>query len=137
MTFLPFPPASFSLAISDCCVPVGRSAADCGSRCRARLHAWREGADRRRVNAAPDDLARDVAATVPATFGIQRFSLTQLAARTGARRSRRRGGDAQTPLSAEAVATRAVFDATVTERCATLRPWPPRPDFPGARAHAA
>ena len=32
--------------------------------------------------AAADDLARSVAATMPATFGAERFSLTQLAART-------------------------------------------------------
>ena len=34
---------------------------------------------------AADDLARAVAATLPATFGLQRVSLTQLAARSRSR----------------------------------------------------
>jgi CRISPR/Cas system-associated exonuclease Cas4 (RecB family) len=61
---------------------------------------------------AADDLARQIAATRAATFGVQRLSLTQLAARSaivalaGARLA------PGSHLGAEAVATRVVFDAT-------------------------
>ena len=60
---------------------------------------------------AADDLARAVALQSGATFGITRFSLTELAARAAAERladGRRVPG---TQAGAEAIAARAVFDA--------------------------
>src|SRR5439155_1658767 len=60
---------------------------------------------------AADDLARAVAKRAKATFGLTRFSLTELAARVAAGRltgARRAPG---TQAGAEAIATRAVFDA--------------------------
>src|SRR5438309_5060929 len=61
---------------------------------------------------AADDFARSLARTRGATFGLHRFSLTELAARAaavGAEGVRRARG---TQAGAEAVAARAVFEAT-------------------------
>ena len=77
---------------------------------------------------AADDLARQVAASVPATFGLQRLSLTQLAAKTAIVALAADGVTPSTWLGAEAVATRAVFDAT---REATLRYFAPVATMPG------
>src|SRR3989442_7153409 len=60
---------------------------------------------------AADDLARSLARRAGATFGLTRFSLTELAARAAATRvaaARRLPGS---QAGAEAVAARAVFDA--------------------------
>src|SRR5262245_18651678 len=65
---------------------------------------------------AADDFARDVAAGVPATFGIQRLSLTQLAARSAMLALANEGVAPSTWLGAEAVAARAVFDAQHEDR---------------------
>src|SRR5262245_58035173 len=65
-------------------VVVASSAADRLSRARDFLAAVSPGTRVLIVGAsrgAADDLARDLAAKAPATFGIQRLSLTQLAAR--------------------------------------------------------
>src|SRR6185436_11431725 len=59
---------------------------------------------------AADDLAREVARRVGATFGILRFSLTELAARSSADASVRRAPGTQ--AANEAMAARATFDAT-------------------------
>lgn len=77
---------------------------------------------------AADDLIREVAATVPATFGIQRLSLTQLAARTALVALAADGTTPSTWLGAEAIATRAVFDAT---RDGALRYFAPVAATPG------
>jgi ATP-dependent helicase/nuclease subunit B len=61
---------------------------------------------------AADDLARDAAATVPATFGLQRLSLTQLAAKTAILTLASEGLTSSTWLGTEAVAARVAFDAT-------------------------
>ena len=61
---------------------------------------------------AADDLARAVALSRPASFGIQRLSLTQFAARSAVVALAAEGVAPSTWLGAEAVATRAVFDAT-------------------------
>jgi ATP-dependent helicase/nuclease subunit B len=61
---------------------------------------------------AADDLAREVAATVPATFGLQRLSLTQLAAKTAILTLASEGLTSSTWLGTEAVAARVAFDAT-------------------------
>jgi CRISPR/Cas system-associated exonuclease Cas4 (RecB family) len=83
---------------------------------------------------AADDLARRVAADAPATFGIQRLSVTQLAARSALLALAADGITSSTRLGAEAVAARAAFDAT---RAAALRYFAPvagTPGFPRALA---
>jgi CRISPR/Cas system-associated exonuclease Cas4 (RecB family) len=83
---------------------------------------------------AADDLAREAAASSAATFGIQRFSLTQFAARTAIVAL---AGESVTPstwLGAEAVSARVTFDA---RREGTLRYFTPvsgSPGFPRALA---
>ena len=61
---------------------------------------------------AADDLARRIARERGATFGLARFSLTQLAARLAATRLAGRGIAPSTALGAEAVSARAAFHAT-------------------------
>lgn len=60
---------------------------------------------------AADDLARRVALSRPATFGIERLSLTQLAARSAIAGLASSGVVPSTALGADAVATRVVFEA--------------------------
>jgi ATP-dependent helicase/nuclease subunit B len=60
---------------------------------------------------AADDLARRIALARPATLGLSRFSLTQLAARLAAAALAGRGVAPATSLGAEAVAARVAFDA--------------------------
>ena len=79
---------------------------------------------------AADDLVREVAATVPATFGIQRLNLTQLAARTALVALAADRDAPSTWLGAEAVATRAVFDATRDGRLRYFAPVAATPGFP-------
>ena len=61
---------------------------------------------------AADDLVRGVAASVPATFGLQRLSLTQFAAKTAILTLASEGLSSSTWLGTEAVAARVAFDAT-------------------------
>src|SRR5690349_2047918 len=61
---------------------------------------------------AADDFARELAIQSGATFGLHRFSLTQLAARVGAVRLASSGESPATALGLEAVAARALFDAS-------------------------
>src|SRR4030095_8850827 len=61
---------------------------------------------------AADDLARRVAVDAPATFGIQRLSFTQRAAGSALMALAADGATSSTRLGTEAVAARAVFDAT-------------------------
>jgi CRISPR/Cas system-associated exonuclease Cas4 (RecB family) len=83
---------------------------------------------------AADDLARSVALGARATFGIQRLSLTQLAARSAILTLAREGMAPSTRLGAEAVAARVAFDAT---RAQSLRYFAAVADTPGfARAVA-
>jgi CRISPR/Cas system-associated exonuclease Cas4 (RecB family) len=81
---------------------------------------------------AADDLARDVAATLPATFGLQRVSLTQLAARTAIVALATEGKTPSTRLGAEAVAARAAFDATRQGSLGYFAPVASTPGFPRA-----
>ena len=81
---------------------------------------------------AADDLVREVAVEVPATFGIQRLSLTQLAARTALVALAEKGTTPSTPLGAEAVATRAVFDTTRDGALRYFAPVAATPGFPRA-----
>jgi CRISPR/Cas system-associated exonuclease Cas4 (RecB family) len=83
---------------------------------------------------AADDLARAIARQAGATFGISRFSLTELAARAAAARldgGRRVSG---TQAGAEAIAARAVFDALAAGELAYFEPVARMPGFPKALA---
>ena len=60
---------------------------------------------------AADDLVRGVAASVPATFGLQRLSVTQFAAKTAILTLASEGLSSSTWLGTEAVAARVAFDA--------------------------
>jgi hypothetical protein len=83
---------------------------------------------------AADDFVRAIAGARGATFGLTRFSLTQLAARmaveaaSGARRA------PATPAGTEAVAARAVFDAVAAGDLAYFTPVARLPGFPAALA---
>jgi len=83
---------------------------------------------------AADDLARQAAADAPATFGIQRLSLTQLAARSALLALAADGTTSSTRLGAEAVATRAAFDATRATALQYFAPVAGTPGFPRALA---
>jgi hypothetical protein len=82
---------------------------------------------------AADDCARAVAARAPATFGITRFSLTELAARAATAGSgmRRVPG---TQAGSEAIAARAVFDAKAAGELEYFAPVASMPGFPKALA---
>ena len=83
---------------------------------------------------AADDLARAVARLAGATFGVTRFSLTELAARAAAARlagARRFPG---TPAGAEATAARAVFEARAADELSYFAPVAAMPGFPRALA---
>ena len=83
---------------------------------------------------AADDLARATARRLGATFGITRFSLTELAARAAAAgpfgTERAPGSQAAT----EAIAARAVFDARAASELAYFAPVARMPGFPKALA---
>src|SRR4051812_8770641 len=83
---------------------------------------------------AADDLARDVARRAGATFGLTRFSLTELAARAAAVRL---AGARRVPGSSaggEAMAARAVFDAIAADELGYFAPVASLPGFPKALA---
>ena len=83
---------------------------------------------------AADDLARAVARRSGSTFGIARFSLTELAARAaaaGQAGGRRVPG---TQAGAEAIAARAVFDALAVDELSYFEPVARMPGFPKALA---
>src|SRR5262249_25089823 len=83
---------------------------------------------------AADDLSRAIAAASPATFGLSRFSLAELAARACASRvgaARRAPG---TQAGAEALAARAAFDARAAGELDYLAPVAGMPGFPKALA---
>jgi len=83
---------------------------------------------------AADDFARAIARGAGATFGLTRFSLTELAARAAATRvegaRRVRGTDA----GAEAIAARATFDARAAGELSYFAPVATMPGFPKALA---
>jgi CRISPR/Cas system-associated exonuclease Cas4 (RecB family) len=83
---------------------------------------------------AADDLAREVAVGAPATFGLQRVSLTQLAARSAMVALAMDGHTPSTWLGAEAVAARAAFDATRQRSLKYFAPVASTPGFPRALA---
>ncbi|OFW17084.1 MAG: hypothetical protein A3H29_08015 [Acidobacteria bacterium RIFCSPLOWO2_02_FULL_67_21] len=83
---------------------------------------------------AADDLARAVAVQRPASFGIERLSLTQIAAKTALAAL---AGEQKTPstwLGAEAVAARSVFAAARDQALEYFAPVAAAPGFPRALA---
>ncbi len=83
---------------------------------------------------AADDLARSVARASGATFGLTRFSLTELAARAA---TVRLAGTRRTPgtqAGAEATAARAVFEAMRDQDLEYFAPVANMPGFPKALA---
>ena len=83
---------------------------------------------------AADDLARSIAASAPATFGLQRLSLTQLAAKTAILTLASAGLTSSTWLGTEAVAARVAFDATRDRSLAYFDAVSRTPGFPRALA---
>ena len=83
---------------------------------------------------AADDLAREIAVSLPATLGLQRVSLTQLAARSAIVRLAMEGHTPSTWLGAEAVAARAAFDAVRQQSLQYFAPVASTPGFPRALA---
>lgn len=83
---------------------------------------------------AADDLAREVAAETPATFGLERLSLTQLAARTALEPLLTEGVVPGTPLGAEAVAARAAFELNGQQQLEYFHPVAGLPGFARAAA---
>jgi hypothetical protein len=86
------------------------------------------------TRAAADDLARGVAAARGATFGTHRLSLTQLAARTAIVALANQRLAPSTRLGAEAVATRAAFEAVSGASLRYFAPVAASPGFPRALA---
>ena len=83
---------------------------------------------------AADDLARSIARRAGSTFGVTRFSLTELAARAAAEGldgGRRVPG---TQAGAEAIAARAVFEALAADELRYFEPVARMPGFPKALA---
>src|SRR5262245_35958188 len=83
---------------------------------------------------AADDLARDVARRAGGTFGLTRFSLTEVAARAA---TARLGGARRVPgaaAGADAMAARAIFDAIAAAELAYFAPVASLPGFPKALA---
>jgi hypothetical protein len=85
---------------------------------------------------AADDFARQVARTRGATFGLYRFSLTQLAARLASPRLARERLSATTALGVQAVSARALFDADRDQTLSHFAPVARTPGFPRAPARS-
>ncbi len=83
---------------------------------------------------AADDFARRIAASRPATLGLHRFSVTQLAARLAAPVLAADGLAPATYLGSEAVAARAAFDARRAGDLSYFAPVADAPGFPRALA---
>src|SRR5947207_836150 len=83
---------------------------------------------------AADDLAREVAGAHGATFGLHRFSLTQLAARLAAPSLAAGRLAPTTPLGVQAVAARVLFESSADGSLAYFREVAPAPGFPRALA---
>ena len=83
---------------------------------------------------AADDLAREIGRVRGATFGLYRFSLTQLAARLAAPALAADRLSPTTPLGMEAVAARALFEAAGEGTLTYFQPVAATPGFPRALA---
>ncbi len=82
---------------------------------------------------AADDFARDLART-RATFGVHRFSFSQLAAKIAVRYLAANGRLPATSLAGEALAARASFEAASAGRLSYFEPVAALPGFPRAAA---
>jgi ATP-dependent helicase/nuclease subunit B len=82
---------------------------------------------------AADDFARGLARTA-ATFGMHRFSFSQLAAKIAVRHLAANGRLPATALAGEALAARAVFDSAFAGRLSYFAPVARLPGFPRAVA---
>ena len=78
---------------------------------------------------AADDFAREVSIRRGATFGLHRFSLTQLAARLALGELAEQGAAPATSLAAEALAARATFEVLEGERLEYFAPVARSPGF--------
>jgi RecB family exonuclease len=83
---------------------------------------------------AADDFARSLARVRPATLGLSRFSLTQLAARIAAPRLAGRGIAPASSLALEAVAARATFETARRDELSALADVASAPGFSRALA---
>jgi len=83
---------------------------------------------------AADDFVRERARTRGATFGLYRFSLTQLAARLAAPLLASERLSPATGLGVQAVAARALFDADIDKALTYFAPVAAMPGFPRALA---
>jgi hypothetical protein len=83
---------------------------------------------------AADDLARFIVVRRGATFGLQRFSLVELAARLALEYTAGQGTAPATPLGSEAIAARASFQALDEGALKYYEPVVRFPGFPGALA---
>jgi CRISPR/Cas system-associated exonuclease Cas4 (RecB family) len=83
---------------------------------------------------AADSVVRARSRRTPATFGLHRFSVTQLAARLAARQLAVDGLTPSSALGAEAIAARAVFEADRQGAIAYLSPVVDTPGLPRALA---
>ena len=83
---------------------------------------------------AADDFARTIARRAGATFGLYRFSLTQLAARLAMPLLARDRLSPTTALGVQAVAARAIFETTRDESLSYFAPVAEAPGFPRALA---
>src|SRR5262245_17915 len=81
---------------------------------------------------AADDLVRAVARQASATFGLHRFSLTQLAARFSAAEMAGLGLAPTTALGTEALAARVAFEVMRRGELKAFRPVAARPGFASA-----
>jgi CRISPR/Cas system-associated exonuclease Cas4 (RecB family) len=83
---------------------------------------------------AADDCARAAALTHGVSFGVHRFSVTQIAARLAVADLAAAGRTPITALGYEALVTRATFDASREDALSYLRPVRETPGFPRALA---
>ena len=124
------PPSPFAVFVAASAAERVDRASDAVRACEPGTPVLIVGASR----GAADDLAREVAGFVPATFGLQRLSLTQLAARTAMAGLASRGVAPSSWLGAEAVATRALFGAAREGSLRYFQPVAGTPGFPRALA---
>ena len=83
---------------------------------------------------AADDFVRGLARRSPATFGLTRFGLTELAARSAVLTSALPRRAPATQTGAEALAARAAFDALTAGELEYFTPVASMPGFPRALA---
>src|SRR5207253_10203297 len=83
---------------------------------------------------AADDFARSLACSAHATFGLHRFSFTQLAARLAIRRLAVAGVTPSSAVGAEALAARVAYEAAMRNELPYFAPVTKFPGFAHATA---